>query len=114
MFELSLTKLTVGLGGLALSLTAGAGIASAAPDLGPAVNSSCTYPQVLSALNTERPQAAASFSQSPGDQALIQQFLAAPPGSSQRLMMAQTVANNPAAAESIPVLQHVFSVCNNY
>jgi hemophore-related protein len=112
MIELSLTKLTVGLGGLALSLFAGAGVASAAPDLGPAVNSTCTYPQVLAALNTERPEAAASFAASPGDQALIQQFLASPP--SQRLTMAQMLVNNPASAQSIPVLQHVFSVCNNY
>ena len=112
MINLSLTRLAIGLGGAALSLTAGVGIASAQPDLSPAVNSTCTYPQVLAALNAERPEAAASFNASPPDQKLIQQFLASPP--SQRLSMAQMLVNSPAAQSSIPVLQHVFSVCNNY
>jgi hemophore-related protein len=114
MIKLSLTKLTIGLGGLALTLTAGTGIASAAPDLGPAVNSACTYPQFVAALNAERPEAAAGFNASPPDQSAIQRFLAAPPGSSDRVAMAQMVVNNPGAAQAITVLQHVFSVCNNY
>lgn len=112
MIKLSLTTLASGLGGLALSLTAGAGVASAAPDLGPAINSTCTYSQFVAALNAENPQAAAGFNASPPDQSAIQQFLAAPP--SERVAMAQMVVNHPGAAQAIPVLQHVFSVCNNY
>ncbi|KUI06070.1 hemophore-related protein [Mycobacterium sp. IS-3022] len=112
MIKLSLTTLASGLGGLALLLTAGAGVASAAPDLGPAINTTCTYPQFVAALNAERPEAAAGFNASPPDQSAIQQFLASPP--SERAAMAQMVASNPGAAQAIPVLQHVFSVCNNY
>jgi hemophore-related protein len=97
-----------------LSLTAGAVIASAAPDLAPAVNSAGTYPQFVAALNTERPEAATAYNASPPDQSAFQQFLAAPPGSSGRVAMARMVANNPGAAQTIPVLQHVFSVCSNY
>ncbi|MGE2721085.1 hemophore-related protein [Mycolicibacterium celeriflavum] len=114
MFKRSLSALSIGLGGLAMSISAGTGIAIAAPDLGPAVNSTCTYPQFVAALNTENPEAAAGFNASPPDQSAIQRFLAAPPGSGDRLAMAQMVANNPGAAQAIPVLQQVFSVCNNY
>ncbi|MBY0291199.1 MAG: hemophore-related protein [Mycobacteriaceae bacterium] len=113
MINKSLTILASGLGGLALSVTVGAGIASAAPDLGPAINSTCTYPQFVAALNAENPQAAAGFNASPPDQAAIQQFLATPPGDG-RVPMAQMVANHPGAAQAIPVLQQVFGVCNNY
>ncbi|MGA8125027.1 MAG: hemophore-related protein, partial [Mycobacterium sp.] len=43
MATLSLTRLAVAVCGLALSLTAGAGVASADPDLGPAINTTCSY-----------------------------------------------------------------------
>jgi hypothetical protein len=59
MTKLWLTRFTVAVGGLALSLTAGAGIASATPDLGPAVNTTCTYDQLVAALNAEDPTVAA-------------------------------------------------------
>jgi hemophore-related protein len=114
MIEQSLTRLAVGLGGLALSLTAAAGIASAQPDLGPAVNSTCTYGQVVAAVNAENPEAAAGFNASPPDQARIQQFLAAPPGSSERATMAQMAVNTPGTEQAMTVLAHVFAVCNNY
>ncbi|OBG17808.1 hypothetical protein A5765_05300 [Mycolicibacterium celeriflavum] len=110
--KLSLTRLGIGLGGLALSLAAGAGVASAQPDLGPAINSTCTYPQFVAALNAENPQAAAAFNASPIDQAAIQRFFAA--GPDQRTVMAQRMVKHPGAAQAIPVLQQVFSVCNNY
>ena len=51
MLKLSLTRLAVAVGGLALSLTAGTRVASADPDLGPAINTTCSYQQVVSALN---------------------------------------------------------------
>ena len=61
MTKLSLTRLAVAVGGLALSLTAGAGVASADPDLDPIVNTTCTYPQAVAALNAQNPAAAAVF-----------------------------------------------------
>ena len=61
MIKLSLTRLGAAVGGLALSLAAGAGIASAAPDLGPAINTTCSYPQLVSALNAQGPEAGAQF-----------------------------------------------------
>ena len=61
MIKLSLTRLAVAVGGLAVSLAAGAGVASATPDLGPAVNTTCSYPQLVSALNAQGPEAGAAF-----------------------------------------------------
>ena len=69
MMKVSLIRLAVAAGGLALSLGAGAGIASAGPDLGWAVNTTCTYPQ--------SPQAGNAFNQSAIMQKGLQDFLAA-------------------------------------
>ncbi len=56
MIKLSLTRLAAAVGGLAVAFAAGAGVASATPDLGPAVNTTCSYPQLVSALNAQGPE----------------------------------------------------------
>lgn len=56
MLRLSLRGLSAVLGGLVLSSTVGAGIASADPDLDLAINTTCSYPQVIAALNAQDPQ----------------------------------------------------------
>lgn len=112
MFKLSMTKVAVVLGGLGLSVTAGAGVASAAPDMGPAINTTCTYPQLMSALNAANPAVAAVVNNSPAMTASFNQFLAAPPAERQR--MAEIVANDPANAPYLGLYQQVFSTCNNF
>jgi hypothetical protein len=42
------------------------GVASADPDLGPAVNTTCTYDQFVAPLNAQDPTIAAVFNSSPG------------------------------------------------
>lgn len=112
MITMSLTRLAVGACGLALSLTAGVGPASADRDLSPFVNTTCTYDQVESALQAADPQAAAQFNSSPESVSFLRQFLAAPP--SQRQQMAQLLASQPGADEQFGLVQRVFSTCNNY
>jgi hemophore-related protein len=112
MINLSLSRLAVAVGGLALSLTVCAGVASADPDLGPAINTTCTYPQFVAALHAATSDNGAAFDASPENQAIARQFLAAPP--SRRAVMAQMLLNQPGAEQEIPVLQHIFSSCNNY
>jgi hemophore-related protein len=112
MHKLSLTRLAVAVGGLALSLTAGAGVASADPDLDPIVNTTCSYDQFAAALNAENPQAAAAFNSSPQMQSGLRQFLAAPP--SQRQQMAQRMASIPANRPYLGIVQQAFNTCNNY
>ena len=112
MIKLSLTRLAVAVGGLALSLTAGAGVASADPDLGPIVNTTCGYPQVMAALNAQDPAAAAQFNASPMSQSFLRQFLASPP--SQRQQMVQEVQGTPGTEQYVGTVVQVANTCNNY
>ena len=112
MTKLSLTRLAVAVGGLTLSLTAGAGVASADPDLGPAVDTTCTYNQAVAALNAQDPTMAALFNSSPEAQSGLRQFLAGSP--SQRKQMAHELVSDPDSQPYIGVLQQTFATCNNY
>lgn len=112
MTKLSLTRLGVAVGGLTLWLTAGAGVASADPDLGPAVNTTCTYDQFVGALNAQDPTIAAVFSSSPEMQSGLRQFLAGSP--SQRKQWAQQIASNPENQPYLGVIRGAFNTCNNY
>ncbi|MDD4867045.1 MAG: hemophore-related protein [Mycobacterium sp.] len=110
--RLSLTKFAVAVGGAALALTAAAGVASADPDLGPIINTTCNYGQVMAALNATAPGAAAQLNSSPLAQNYLRQFLASAPP--QRAAMAQQVQAMPQAAQYFNVVQQVAGTCNNY
>ena len=112
MIKMCLTRMGVAVGGLALSLTVGAGVASADPDLGPIVNTTCNYSQVMAALNAQDPATAAQFNASPVAQSYVRQFLASPP--SQRQAMAQQIAGSPGAQQNSGLIQQVFNTCNKY
>src|SRR6201999_4585270 len=71
MGSLSLARLLAAVGTLALSLTPGAGAASADPDLSPVINTTCNYSQVVSALNAQTPVAASQLNASPSAQAAL-------------------------------------------
>jgi hypothetical protein len=86
---LSWTKWAVAVAGLTLSLSAGAGIASAQPDASAIVNSTCTYPQVMAALNDQNPGVANELNANPIATGWLQGLVAAPPG--QRAQMVQQV-----------------------
>ena len=107
-----LTRLAAAVGGLTLSLTAGAGVASADPDLGPAVNSTCTYDQLAAALNAQDPTLAAVFNSTPEAQSGLRQFVAGSP--SQRKQMAHELVSDPESQPYIGLLQQIFATCNNY
>lgn len=112
MIKLSLTSLAVAVGGAALALGAGAGVASADTDLGPMIHTTCTYPQAVAALNAENPGAAALFTGSPQTQAFLHQFIDSTPD--QRLQLAHQVQASPVAQPYFPVIQQMFTTCNNY
>ena len=113
--RLSLTKLAAGLGGVgvgvSLALTAGAATASADP-LDPVVNTTCSYGQVMAALNATDPGAAAQLNSSPIAQGYLRNFLASPP--SKRLQMAQQIQAMPQAAPYFNDVLSVAGSCNNY
>jgi len=110
MVTLSLGKLAAAVGGVALALSAAAGVAAADPD--PIINTTCNYGQVMAALNATDPATAAQFNQSPVAQSYLRQFLAASPP--RRAQMAQQIQAMPQAAQFMSTIQQVAVVCNNY
>ena len=109
---LSRTKLAVAAAGLALSLSAGAGIASAQPDVSAIVNSTCTYPQVMAALNAQSPDVADELNANPVAVGWLQGLVAAPPD--QRRQMVQQVQGIPELQSYTPVIFQVANTCSNY
>lgn len=113
MVKLSLTKLAVvSIGGWAVALTAGVGTASANPDLGPIINTTCNYGQVMAALDATDPGAAAQLRSTPGAEGYLANFLnSAPP---QRAVMAAQIQAFPEAAQYFGTVERVAGSCNNY
>jgi hemophore-related protein len=107
----SSTKLVVALGGLALSLTTGVGIASADPDLGPILNTTCSYPQVTAALNAQSPEVAAQLAADPQAQGMLNAFLASPMVLRQRLVQQVQGAVGP---QYVGAILQTANTCNNY
>lgn len=111
MVRLSLTGLAAAVGGLTLSLTAGAGVASADP-MDAAINTTCNYGQVMAALNATDPGLAAQFNSNPLAQVYLRQFLAAPPDG--RAQMAAQIAAMPEAGQYLNDVNAVANSCHNY
>jgi hemophore-related protein len=61
------------------------GVATADPDLGPVINTTCNYSQVLSALNAQSPAAAAQLNASPTAQSVLRGFLDSSPDQRQQI-----------------------------
>lgn len=105
-------KLVAASGGLAMLLIAGGGVASATPDMTPIVNSTCTYPQVMAALNAKNPDVANQITANPMATAWLQQLIASPPdGRRQMIQQAQGV---PAVQQYQGLIFQVAGTCNNY
>lgn len=106
------SRLVVAAGALALSLTTGAGLAAADPDLSSAINTTCSYSQAMAALRAQAPDAANELSASPLAQAWVRSFLASPPG--QRQQMVQQANNIPAAQQYLGLAVQIANTCGNY
>lgn len=112
MFVHLLTRLAAAVGGLALVSTAGAGIASAAPDYGPMIHTTCTYDQAMRAVHAENPMAARYLDQSPPNQQFLQQYLASTPD--QRVNLLHAIEHSQGAQRALPVFQQMMTDCVNY
>jgi hemophore-related protein len=117
MVTASLTGLATAVTGLALSLTAWGSVASADPDLSPIVNTTCSYSQVVSALNAQTPAAAAQLNGSPSAQAALRGFLDSSPDQRQQILQ-ELEGRYPQSQQYIPLYAgfavQVASTCNNY
>ena len=98
--------------GMALSLGIGSGTASAQPDVNAVVNTTCTYPQVIAALNKQSPASAREFTANPAAVGWVQNFLASPPD--QRRAMIQQVLSIPGAQPYTGLVLQVANTCSNY
>ena len=112
MIQKSLTGMAVAVAGVALSIGAGAGVASAAPDLGPAINTTCNYEQLVSALHAQDPNVANAFNQMPILQRGLRDFIAAGPDA--RTRQAHNVSSAPAFQPYIGTIAAAFNTCNNF
>ncbi|HTX95233.1 MAG TPA: hemophore-related protein [Mycobacterium sp.] len=112
MIKRSLTRLAVGIGGLALASTAAASVASAAPDYGPMINTPCTYDQAMRAVHAENPMAGRYLDQSPPNQQFLQQYLASTPD--QRVNLLHAIEHNQEAQQALPIFQQMMTDCKNY
>jgi hemophore-related protein len=112
MVKLSSTRLIVAGGGLALSLAIATGVASADPDLSPLLNTTCTYPQAMAALNAQSPAAAQQFAASPVAQTWLRRFLGAQ--LDQRQGMIQQVQSLPGAQQYEGLVLQVANTCENF
>src|SRR5258707_9119039 len=109
---LSRGKLVVVAAGLVLSLGIGGGIASAEPDKSAIINSTCTYPQVMAALNDQSPATANELNANPLAVAWLQGLVAAPPD--QRARMVHQVQGVPGLQPYMGVIFQVANSCNGY
>lgn len=91
---------------------AGAGTAAAAPDTSAIVNSQCTYPQVIAALNAQDPGAAAELTSSPLATGWLQSLVAA--GPAQRQQMITQVQGLPRLQPYTGLINQVAYSCANY
>lgn len=108
----SKSRMVAGCCGAALALGLGGGIASAQPNVDAIVNSTCTYPQVMAALNAQDPALANKLASDPMANGFVQQLVASPPDG-RRQMVAQVQAI-PAAAAYTGVINQVATSCNNF
>jgi hemophore-related protein len=112
MVELSSTGLAVAVGALLLSLATGTGVASADPDIGPLLNTTCTYSQAMAALNAQSPAVAQQFAANPAAGAWLRSFLGSPVDQRQRMI--QSVQALPGVAQYTGLVLDVANTCNNY
>ena len=112
MVKLSSATLVVVVGGLGLCSAAAIGVASADPDVSSLVNTTCSYPQVVSALNAQAPDLASQLNASPFAQSSLQRFLASPPD--QRQQMISEVQGTRFGQRYEGALLQVAGTCNNY
>ena len=123
MFTLASSKYLVVAGVIAVGATMGVGVASADPDLGPIINTTCNYAQVTAALNAQSPDLAAKLAQNPRASSRLQSFLAAPVDERQQ-MVQQAMAMAPQfqgamggginPQQILGELTQVADTCHNY
>ena len=87
-------------------------VASADPDLGPLINTTCSYAQVVGAVHAQNPAAAAQLAASPSARAVLRSFLDSPPD--ERLQIIQELQGYPGAQQYVGPVLLIANTCNNF
>jgi hemophore-related protein len=103
-----LARLAVAVGVLALSLTAGAGVAFAEPPF----NTTCSYDQMMRTLDAHLPGGVAQLNASPVAQSWVQRYVASPPD--QREQMYQQAWRNYETERYAEVIDTLAKTCDEY
>lgn len=118
--------MTVGLAAVGVTAVLTVPTAWAAPDLSPLVDTTCSYQQVVAALNAQDPALANELAQYPAAQARLQRFLAAPVDTRQQMVDEALAAHpqwqstlsqkagTPEGQQAQSALSSVTSTCHNY
>lgn len=114
MGTLSRTTFAVTLGGLAVAVPmfVSTGTASAQPDLSPIVNTTCSYEQVMAALNDQQPALASQLAAQPASQGVLRNFLASAPP--QRQATVNQLSSYPGAQAYFTPLLNIAGSCSSY
>jgi hemophore-related protein len=102
------TLLITAVGGAALTIAVGSGVASADP----LIDTTCTYPQVVAALNSENPVLAEKLNGNPLAAAMVGNFLSAPP--SERAQLVQEYQATSWGQKYFGQMAAIAGTCNNY
>lgn len=92
-------------------MTVGAGRAFADP-LDPAINTTCSYPQAVAALNAASPAVTQQFNASRAAQAWVRAFFSSPVD--QRRRMAVQAQSVPGAQDYVGLILQIANTCNDY
>lgn len=82
------------------------------PDEDTIVNTTCSFPQVVAALNAEDPRAAQQFALTPAAQSWVGSYLASP--ADQRRQMLRRAQSIPEVQQYAETVLRVANTCNNY
>ncbi|MGV0835860.1 hemophore-related protein [Mycolicibacterium thermoresistibile] len=110
--RVSPTRIAVTVGAAALTLTAGSGVAAAQPGMDRLINTTCSYPQVVAALNAHSPALAAEFNEAPVAQRLVSQFIAAP--TQRRQQLARQAMATSVGQQYFGSMVQVADTCHNF
>src|SRR6476620_11571231 len=94
------------------ALIGACGIASGEPNADAIYNSTCTYPQVIAALNAQDPAAANQLTSNPIAVGWLQSFVASNPDG--RREMATQIQGSPDFGQYAGLINSVAVSCNNF
>lgn len=106
------TKALIASGGVAAALLGTAGLASAAPDTEAIVNTTCSYPQIIAAVNAEDPAVGQQITSNPMAVGYLQNFVAS--GPDQRRNYIRQAQGVPQIVQYTSLINNVAGTCNNF